>query len=163
MSPFPVEKTWLPTKKKTSWLSREKVSGWLRCTYWLLRMHFFLITHRVKGSWQKFYVMMQNYELHFYNDHKSKDSPGTKPLVVFSLMHCTTSLYTKEKKKNVFQVCFIFSDCMEWCMEIHPATLFCSTIVYSTMHVSSNYNIAYVNAWNCVQQLCNGIFNLEQS
>ena len=60
--------------------------------------------HRVKGSWQKLFVILQNYELHFHNDHKTKDSPGAKPLCVFSLMHSTTSLYTKEKKKNVFQV-----------------------------------------------------------
>lgn len=64
-----------------------------------------LISHcRVKGSWQKMFVMLQNNELHFYNDHKTKDSPGAKPLCVFPLMHSATSLYTKEKKKNVFQV-----------------------------------------------------------
>ena len=60
-------------------------------------------TCRVKGSWQKLYVILQESQLFFYTDHKAaKEQPGVKPLSVFPLLQAVVSPYNKEK--YVFQV-----------------------------------------------------------
>lgn len=59
---------------------------------------------RIKGGWQKFYVILESHELSFYTDHKVRDSPGAKPLSIYCVLQSTISPYTKDKKKSIFQV-----------------------------------------------------------
>ena len=70
--------------------------------------HTHTLTHRVRtlwGSWQKCYTVLVDSTLQFYSIHKVvKKTPEAKPQYTFFLRHATVTPYTKEKRKNVFQV-----------------------------------------------------------
>ena len=97
-------------------------------------------TCRVKGSWQKLYVILQESQLFFYTDHKAaKEQPGAKPLSVFPLLQAVVSPYNKEKKKFVFQVwtsaphSYYHLDVRPW-MFFSPNTDRPSLLLFCTIH-----------------------------
>ena len=51
------------------------------------------------------YVVLQDHHLYFYLEHKAaKETPGAKPLAVFSLLQATICPHQKDKKRTTFQV-----------------------------------------------------------
>ena len=64
----------------------------------------YICSTRIKGGWQRFYVILESHELSFFTDHKVRDNPSAKPLSIYCVLQSTISPYTKDKKKSVFQV-----------------------------------------------------------